>query len=95
MDWGRKPENEIESSGYVIDSIEAALWAFFTTPNFRDGAVRVVNLGDDADTVGAIYGGLAGAFYGADHIPATWTEKMQRVDLLEDIIHRILKYKGI
>ncbi|PWW78677.1 ADP-ribosylglycohydrolase, partial [Tuber magnatum] len=58
-----KPREEISSSGYVLHTLEAALWAFFTTATFEDGAVLVVNLGDDADTVAAVYGGLAGAWY--------------------------------
>ena len=93
-DWRSKPEQEISSSGYVVDSLEASLWAFFTTNTFRDGAVRVVNLGDDADTVGAIYGGLAGAYYGVDAIPAEWLSKMKLLDLLKDITTKILQHKS-
>lgn len=86
-----KARDSISSSGYVVDSLEAALWAFFTTDTFEAGAIEVVNLGDDADTVGAIYGGLAGAFYGkAECIPERWMSGMksfglvtQAVDLIE------------
>ena len=55
------PESEIQSSGYVVHTLEAALWGFFSTSTFQEGALKVVNLGDDADTVGAVYGGLSGA----------------------------------
>ncbi|KAJ9656829.1 hypothetical protein H2198_004717 [Neophaeococcomyces mojaviensis] len=73
-----KPRDEISSSGYVIHSLEAALWAFFNTDSFEEGAIEVVNLGDDADTVGAIYGGLAGAFYGDPKcIPERWLNEMK------------------
>jgi len=63
---------EIEGSGYVVRSLEAALWAFHRTGNFRDGALLAVNLGDDADTTGAVYGQIAGACYGDGGIPSSW-----------------------
>lgn len=85
-----KPVTKIRSSGYVLDSLEAALWAFFTTSNFREGAVKAVNLGGDADTVGAIYGGLAGAFYGDDQIPEEWLRDIQRLDLVEDVVGKLV-----
>ena len=62
--------------GYVIESMGAALWAFATTDNYVDGLLAVVNLGDDADTTGAIYGMLAGAYYGVEDIPTEWVEKL-------------------
>jgi ADP-ribosyl-[dinitrogen reductase] hydrolase len=55
---------EIKGTGYVKASLEAALWAFCHSENFRDGCLLAVNLGDDADTTGAVYGQLAGAYYG-------------------------------
>lgn len=84
--------DQISSSGYVVDSLEAALWSFFTTSSFEDGAVEVVNLGDDADTVGAIYGGLAGAFYGeSDHcIPQVWLREMKEIDLVNQVVARLI-----
>ncbi len=66
----------IRGSGYVFDSLEAALWAFHRADSFRDGVLLAVNLGDDADTTGAVYGQLAGAYYGEDAIPAPWREKL-------------------
>jgi ADP-ribosyl-[dinitrogen reductase] hydrolase len=83
--WMQQPESKIRSTGYVIDTLEAALWGFFTTGTFEEGAVRVVNLGHDADTVGAVYGGLAGAFYGFDAIPARWIKTMRNKDLLQRV----------
>jgi ADP-ribosylglycohydrolase len=68
----------IHSDGYVVDTLEAALWAFDRADGFRDGMLRAVNLGGDADTVGAVYGQLAGAFYGVKAIPAEWTRKLAR-----------------
>jgi ADP-ribosylglycohydrolase len=73
----------IRGSGYVIHTLEAALWAFHTTDNLRDGAIAVVNLGEDADTTGAVYGQIAGAYYGADGIPAEWRSKLAMRELIE------------
>ena len=71
-----KDPPEIKGTGYVAASLEAALWAFHRSTNFRDGALLAVNLGDDADTTGAIYGQLAGAFYGVESIPQSWRDKL-------------------
>lgn len=92
-DFVNKPAEQISSSGYVLDSLEAALWAFFSTTSFRTGAIKVVNLGDDADTVGAIYGGLAGAFYGFDEIPKEWLEQMKQVELVEEVVEKIIEIR--
>ena len=66
----------IKGTGYVVESIEAALWAFHGSQNFREGALRAANLGDDADTTAAIYGQIAGAHYGAEGIPTEWRERL-------------------
>ena len=78
-----KDPPQIRGSGYVVHTLEAALWAFHGTDNFRDGALKIVNLGEDADTTGAVYGQIAGAFYGVDGIPAEWREKLAMRDLIE------------
>ena len=64
----------IRGTGYVVASLEAALWAFYHSTDFREGALQAVNLGDDADTTGAVYGQLAGAYYGVEGIPSGWRE---------------------
>jgi len=77
----------IQGTGHVVRSLEAALWAFHRGESFRDGALLAVNLGDDADTTGAIYGQLAGAFYGESGIPAHWSHSLalrQRIVELAD-----------
>jgi len=74
---------QIRGSGYVIHTLEAALWAFHTTENYRDGALAVVNLGEDADTTGAVYGQIAGAYYGVEGIPAEWRKKLAMRELIE------------
>ena len=73
----------IRGSGYVIHTLEAALWAFHTTDDFRAGALAVVNLGEDADTTGAVFGQIAGAYYGVDGIPGEWREKLAMRELIE------------
>jgi len=78
-----KEPPQIRGSGYVIHTLEAALWAFHRTDTFRAGALKVVNLGEDADTTGAVYGQIAGAYYGASGIPSEWVEKLAMRELLE------------
>lgn len=68
---------DIAGTGYVVRSMEAALWAFYKSDNFRDGCLLAANLGDDADTTAAIYGQLAGAFYGYSGIPEDWRIKLK------------------
>ena len=72
----RKEPPGIRGTGYVVDTLEAVLWAFHRTDNFREGALKVVNLGDDADTTGAIYGQIAGAYYGVEAIPTEWRDRL-------------------
>jgi ADP-ribosyl-[dinitrogen reductase] hydrolase len=79
----KKEPPEIRGTGYVVESLEAALWAFYRSNSFREGALLAVNLGDDADTTGAIYGQIAGAFYGAEQIPADWRAKLTMHDFIQ------------
>jgi ADP-ribosylglycohydrolase len=72
------PEREIYSSGYVLHTLEASLWAFLTTNNFKDAVLKAVNLGDDADTIGSVTGGMAGLFYGIEQIPSEWIETLAK-----------------
>jgi ADP-ribosyl-[dinitrogen reductase] hydrolase len=92
--WKQQEEGNIRSTGYVLDTLEAALWAFFSTNTFEDGAIRVVNLGDDADTVGAVYGGLAGAHYGLDALPPRWIQAMRNRDLLQSVAEGLEGLQG-
>lgn len=71
-----KQPPEIRGTGYVVQALEAALWAFWHSDDFEAGALAAVNLGDDADTTGAIYGQLAGAYYGINAIPDSWRSKL-------------------
>lgn len=70
-------------SGYVVDSFAAALHSIHTSSTFEDTIVKAVNLGGDADTIGAITGGLAGALYGFDAIPTAWVQSLQIRDQLD------------
>lgn len=72
----RREPPDIKGTGYVVQSLEAALWAFSRSDSFEEGALLAVNLGDDADSTGAVYGQLAGAFYGAGGIPRSWRAKL-------------------
>ncbi len=80
---------EIVGSGYVVKSLEAALWAFYHSDSFREGALLAVNLGNDADTTGAVYGQLAGAFYGAPGIPDSWQAKLALRETIESLADRL------
>ncbi len=84
-----KSPPEIKGSGYVIDCLEAALWAFYKTESFGDGCLLAVNLGDDADTTGAVYGQLAGAYYGASGIPAEWLRTLTLQPLVQSFADRL------
>ncbi len=86
-----KSPPEIAGVGYAVRSLEAALWAFHHAGTFRDGALRAVNLGDDADTTGAIYGQLAGAFHGASAIPDGWRARLAHRELIASFADRLLE----
>lgn len=85
----RREPPAIKGSGYVVRSLEAALWAFYHGEDFREGCLLAVNLGDDADTTGAIFGQLAGAYYGAAGIPSTWLERLAQRELIENLTERL------
>ena len=84
-----KQPPEIRGSGYVVKSLEAALWAFYHSESFKDGCLMAVNLGDDADTTGAVYGQIAGAFYGKQGIPKSWLEKLAYKDMVEGYAEKL------
>ena len=90
----RREPPEIRGSGYVVESLEAALWAFDRSRDFRDGALLAVNLGDDADTTGAIYGQIAGAFYGAKSIPANWRDLLTMNDEIASMADSLYGHAG-
>jgi ADP-ribosylglycohydrolase len=77
-----KQPPEIRGTGHAVRALEAALWAFARTETFRDGCLLAVNLGDDADTTGAIYGQIAGAHYGSSDIPNEWLDRLAQRELI-------------
>ena len=82
------PETEISSSGYVVDSLEAALWCILTTDSYKECVLKAANLGGDTDTIAAIAGGLAGALYGLDSIPEEWLSKLIKREYIEELCER-------
>ncbi len=83
----------IKGTGYVVDSLEAALWAFHNSDNFADGARLAINLGDDADTTGAVYGQIAGAHYGASGIPGHWRDILAMRETIEGLATRLYELR--
>jgi ADP-ribosylglycohydrolase len=82
---------EISAKGTAVKTLEAALWAFAKGSSFEEGCILAVNLGDDSDTVGAVYGQLAGAYYGVEEIPVEWIEGLSRIDVIESAAERLLR----
>jgi hypothetical protein len=80
---------DIRGSGYVVRSLEAALWAFSHTSTFCAGCLLAANLGDDADTTAAVYGQLAGAYYGEEGIPAEWRARLALRELIEQYAEQL------
>ena len=80
--------DEIQSTGYVVHTLEAAMWSIMSTDTFEEGILRAINLGDDADTVGAVAGGMAGYIYGRNTIPNNWVKKITRIEEIEVLIKK-------
>jgi ADP-ribosyl-[dinitrogen reductase] hydrolase len=85
----RRIPPEIKGTGYVVKSLEAALWALYQSKSFQEGCLLAINLGDDADTTGAVYGQLAGALYGEEEIPLNWRTKLSHHDLICSLAEEI------
>lgn len=88
--YRNKEENEIIGSGYVVASLEAALWCFYQSNSFEEAILRSVNLGDDADTTAAICGQVAGAYYGMDGIPESWLSKLFMRSEIESLAYKLI-----
>jgi ADP-ribosylglycohydrolase len=87
----RRRPPEIVGSGYVVKSLEAALWAFHRADNFGEAVLAAVNLGDDADTTGAVCGQLAGAYWGERGIPENWKRGLAELELIEQILTALIE----
>ncbi|MDD9947908.1 MAG: ADP-ribosylglycohydrolase family protein [candidate division Zixibacteria bacterium] len=92
--WRGKPREEISSSGYVASTMEAALWSVARTSDFRGAVLLAANLADDADTVAAVTGQLAGALYGLGGIPGDWLDRVAWKDRLLDVADRLTSRDG-
>lgn len=88
----RTPE-ELNPTGYVLDTLEVALWAFLNSSSFEDGMLKAINLGGDSDTIGAVYGQLAGAYYGMTGIPQRWIKGLLQSDELINIADKLAGVK--
>jgi ADP-ribosylglycohydrolase len=91
--WQFCDESNIESGGFVVDTLKAALWCFLSTDSYREAVLKAVNLGSDTDTTAAVAGGLAGLYYGFgdDGIPQDWIDKLAEVKGILDIADKISK----
>lgn len=94
QDFLSKTADEITSSGYVIDCLEAALWSFWQANDFREAILIAANLGGDADTVAAVCGQLAGAYYGGDAIPANWLSSLYRQNDIQHIAMQLIRLES-
>jgi ADP-ribosyl-[dinitrogen reductase] hydrolase len=88
-EYRSKDEADIRGSGYVVQSLEAALWCFWHTSSYEAAILEAANLGDDADTTAAVCGQVAGAFYGQGGIPARWLERLVMRDAIIDLADRL------
>ncbi len=90
-DFMSTPEDGIKSSGYVVDTLEGAIWCLLTTDNYKDCVLKAVNLGEDTDTVAAVAGGLAGALYGYRAIPQEWRNTLIKHEYIETMCEKAYK----
>ncbi len=94
-DYFEKAASQIQGTGYVVQSLEAALWSFWTTDNFEAATLKAVNLGDDADTTAAVCGQVAGAFYGESGIPQHWLKKLVMRDEISSLAEQLYRLKEL
>ncbi|WP_246578270.1 ADP-ribosylglycohydrolase family protein [Clostridium frigoris] len=89
MNFSKTPVKDIKSSGYVVDTLEAAIWCLLNSKNYKDCVLLAVNLGEDTDTVAAVAGGLAGLYYGYDSIPKEWLAVIGKRDYVENLANQL------
>lgn len=82
-------ENEIKSSGYVVHTLEAAIWCALNSKSYSEGVLKAINLGEDTDTTGCVCGGILGAYHGVEAIPSEWLNDLARLDDIKTLISRI------
>jgi ADP-ribosylglycohydrolase len=79
------PGETIKSGGYVVETLEAALWCLLNSDSYESCVLKAVNLGEDTDTVAAVAGGLAGIYYGYEAIPEKWISQIARLDYIKGL----------
>lgn len=84
-DIGKYTINEISSTGYVVDTLECALWILLNAKSYKETILATTNIGNDTDTIGAIAGSMAGIIYGYDNIPKEWIDKLKRKNYLMEL----------
>nr|WP_259306527.1 ADP-ribosylglycohydrolase family protein [Solobacterium moorei] len=77
--------DSIKSSGYVVDTLECAIWIFMNAQYYKEAIIASANIGGDTDTIGAIVGSMAGIYYGFESIPSNWLDKLQRKEYLMEL----------
>jgi ADP-ribosyl-[dinitrogen reductase] hydrolase len=85
-----KTREEVNNSGWAVSTLDAALWAFNTTESFEEGLIAAVNLGGDSDSIGAVFGQIAGVYYGFDSIPERWVKAVKTWETVDALIERFL-----
>lgn len=82
-------EDQIQSSSYVLHTLEASIWCLLTTDNYKDAVLKAVNLGVDTDTTGAVTGGLSGLLYGFKNLPEKWLQQIAKYNEIENLAERL------
>ena len=90
-EFSRQDEDKIRSSGYVVDTLEAAIWCLLNTSSYKECILKAVNLGEDTDTVAAVAGGLAGIYYGIENIPREWIDTIIRKEYILELCEKFSK----
>jgi ADP-ribosyl-[dinitrogen reductase] hydrolase len=90
--WRAKTREEISSSGYVVTTLEAALWSTYQAQSFEEALILAVNLGEDSDTVGAVTGQIAGAIWGASSIPGRWLAPLAWRERIDSLAGKLLSH---
>ena len=83
--------DNIKSTGYIVDTLESAMWIFMNAQHYKEAIIASTNIGGDTDTIGAIVGSMAGIYYGFEDIPSSWLDKLQRKDYLMELVDRFEK----
>ena len=83
--------DNIKSTGYIVDTLECAMWIFMNAQHYKEAIIASANIGGDTDTIGAIVGSMAGIYYGFEDIPSSWLDKLQRKDYLMELVDRFYK----